>query len=189
MLHTLTTPVRRSGLKNVCLGEKRRLALPRAALEEHRWDFIFRCVWHHLIQPVIGTIKGVSTQSNASLHNGMKGGQKKLTDCRILYLLNIAIFCFRARELLPRLVEKDMNWIDVEVVGINDMTFTRYETMVKLIIMITIKMAIINVIISVIIGQNGFWTSVICSGTCGCWILQSNGKLKLNAWLLWRVWW
>merc|ERR1711936_1353084 len=68
VLHTLTTPVRRSGLKKVCLGEKRRVALPRAALEEHR-----------------------------------------------------------ARELLPGLVEKDTNWIDVEVVGINDMTFTRYE--------------------------------------------------------------
>ena len=36
VLHTLTTPRRRSGLKNVCLGEKRRLALPRASLEEHR---------------------------------------------------------------------------------------------------------------------------------------------------------
>ena len=37
VLHTLTTPVRRSGLKNVCLGERRRLALPRAGLEEHRY--------------------------------------------------------------------------------------------------------------------------------------------------------
>ena len=25
-----------------------------------------------------------------------------------------------------------MNWIDVEVVGINDMTFTRYETIVNI---------------------------------------------------------
>ena len=34
---------------------------------------------------------------------------------------------FRARELLPQLVEKDMNWIDVQVVRINDMAFTRYQ--------------------------------------------------------------
>jgi len=73
VLHTLTTPVRRSGLKKVCLGEKRRVALPRAALEEHR-----------------------------------------------------------ARELLPGLVEKDTNWIDVEVVGINDMTFTRMDSGLQL---------------------------------------------------------
>ena len=31
----------------------------------------------------------------------------------------------RAKELLPKIVEKDFNWIDVQVVGINDMTFTR----------------------------------------------------------------
>ena len=31
----------------------------------------------------------------------------------------------RAKELLPKIVEKDLNWIDVQVIGINDMTFTR----------------------------------------------------------------
>ena len=47
--------------------------------------------------------------------------------CQTLYLASS-----RATELLPGLVEKDMNWIDFEVVGVNDMTFTRYETISKM---------------------------------------------------------
>ena len=34
--HTLTTPRRRSGLNGLCLGEKRRVALTREGLQEHR---------------------------------------------------------------------------------------------------------------------------------------------------------
>ena len=55
-----------------------------------------------------------------------------------------------------------MNWVDVEVVGINDMTFTRYETKCQICVMAC---------------QDGFRTSIIYSGTCGCRILQSNGEL------------
>ena len=90
-------------------GEKRRLALPRAALDEHRWYFTF-----------------LHTRFRGLPHNVMPHHimARKVTDCTILYLL-FAIVFFRARELLPRLVEKDMNWIDVEVVRINDITFTR----------------------------------------------------------------
>ena len=91
--------MRRSGLKNVCLGERRRLALPRAALEEHR------CLGFHILN-LSGTLSSI--------------------------VLKLYLASPRATELLPGLVEKDMNWIDVEVVGVNDMTFTRYETISKM---------------------------------------------------------
>jgi len=63
--HILVTPRRRAGLLQPCLGEKRRLQVPRA---------------------------------------GMEG------------------------NALPNLLLKDLNWLDVEMVAINAMTFTRLES-------------------------------------------------------------
>merc|ERR1712192_375710 len=114
VLHTLTTPVRRSGLKNICLGEKRRLALPRAALEEHR-----------------------------------------------------------ARELLPRLVEKDMNWIDVEVVGINDMTFTRMDSGLQLSVLEPVAVEYCNQTV-----EEGDTLYVDYEGTLEVAFLSSNNRAK-----------
>ena len=70
-----------------------------------------------------------------------------------------------------------MNWIDVEVVGVNDMTFTRYETISKMSSSSDEKT--ISKMICEMICQDGIRASIICSGTCGCWILQSNGELLL----------
>ena len=92
-------------------------------------------------------------------------------------MLKLYLASPRATELLPGLVEKDMNWIDVEVVGINDMTFTRYETISKMSSSYDEKT--ISKMICEMICQDGIRASIICSGTCGCWILQSNGELLL----------
>ena len=59
-----------------------------------------------------------------------------------------------------------MNWIDVEVVGINDMTFTRYETFVSAIIkhkhILPISMLIIKMTIIIIVRMDsGLQLSVL----------------------------